>query len=292
MSFALNSRLILQYSLFFGALVAARHRSVKAQSKLSEMDDSRPLKPNSVAAPQLAATTQSSQAHGIVRTELAVKMHCESCARHVREVLEGQHGVSGVQVDLPSETVVVSGSFLASDLVAALAKAGRDARIVGSGSVKTGLVPAEVGLEEEWSAAVGEFKGKMYGHGDVHGVIRIVQTDPNTCSVESELAGLKIGSRYAWHAHEFGDLRSLPRTAGKRLPNSLLGKGVAGADGIIKHHARIPLHVWELIGRSIVLYENDQAVCGTVVARSAGIGANTGKRLCTCDGTVIWEAKY
>lgn len=53
------------------------------------------------------------------------------------------------------------------------------------------------------------------------------------------------------------------------------------------------LRVADLIGRSVVVYatkdKSDSGIAAAVVARSAGVGENY-KRLCTCDGTTIWEA--
>lgn len=53
------------------------------------------------------------------------------------------------------------------------------------------------------------------------------------------------------------------------------------------------LRVADLIGRSIVIYgtedKSDSGVTAAVIARSAGVGENY-KKLCTCDGTTIWEA--
>ena len=53
------------------------------------------------------------------------------------------------------------------------------------------------------------------------------------------------------------------------------------------------LRVGDLIGRSIVVYgtedKSDSGVAAAVIARSAGVGENY-KKLCTCDGTTIWEA--
>ncbi|KAL2902228.1 Copper chaperone for superoxide dismutase chloroplastic, partial [Bienertia sinuspersici] len=54
------------------------------------------------------------------------------------------------------------------------------------------------------------------------------------------------------------------------------------------------LRVLDLIGRSVVLYasedKSDPGLAAAVIARSAGVGENY-KKLCTCDGTTIWEAK-
>lgn len=53
------------------------------------------------------------------------------------------------------------------------------------------------------------------------------------------------------------------------------------------------LRVADLIGRSVVVYatedKKDSGIAAAVVARSAGVGENY-KKLCTCDGTTIWES--
>lgn len=53
------------------------------------------------------------------------------------------------------------------------------------------------------------------------------------------------------------------------------------------------LRVADLIGRSVVVYatedKSEHGIAAEVIARSAGVGENY-KRLCTCDGTTIWEA--
>lgn len=53
------------------------------------------------------------------------------------------------------------------------------------------------------------------------------------------------------------------------------------------------LRVADLIGRSLVVYgtadKSDSGIKAAVIARSAGVGENY-KKLCTCDGTTIWEA--
>lgn len=53
------------------------------------------------------------------------------------------------------------------------------------------------------------------------------------------------------------------------------------------------LRVVDLIGRSLVVYatedKSEPGIAAAVIARSAGVGENY-KKLCTCDGTTIWEA--
>ena len=53
------------------------------------------------------------------------------------------------------------------------------------------------------------------------------------------------------------------------------------------------LRIIDLIGRSVVVYgtedRSDSGLTAAVIARSAGVGENY-KKLCTCDGTTIWES--
>ena len=296
-------RQVLQYSVVLvGAALIIRQRYLFAdrdQSNVKKKDPSTLLlnasSLNALKEEKGLTTTTTNVERvsliGSTKVELAVKMHCESCARQVRGALEKRQGVTGVVIDLSNETVVVTGNgVVVSDLVSALKEVDREVRVVGTGA--DSVVPSHVGLPEEWGSAVVEFKGKIYAHGDIVGVVRIVQTSPEECYVETELSSLKPKTKYSLHVHEYGDTRSIPKTVGGRIQNSLIGEGIADGSGNLKQQkTAVPLHVWEMIGRSIVLYENDQPLYGAVIARSAGVGANTHKRLCTCDGTVIWEAK-
>ena len=59
------------------------------------------------------------------------------------------------------------------------------------------------------------------------------------------------------------------------------------------------IKVWDLIGRAVVLCKREDELergsltgaelAAAVIARSAGVGQNY-KNLCSCDGSVIWEA--
>lgn len=53
------------------------------------------------------------------------------------------------------------------------------------------------------------------------------------------------------------------------------------------------LQVGDLIGRALVVYGNldksKPGVAAAVIARSARVGENY-KKLCSCDGTIIWES--
>jgi copper chaperone for superoxide dismutase len=272
-----TARLAFKCSLLLGAVMAAR---IRAQP--------------TVAHAHIGLHAPDSGFPAVVHSplttvELAVKMHCESCVEDVRTVLQALPGVENVYIDLSTETAWVKGSARPADLAQALALAGRDARIIGIGDAAK-IVPSEVGLAEEWGAAVGEYKGHLYGHGTVVGVIRLVQTSPEQLLVDAHITGLERTTNYALRVHEFGDLRQVPRTCGRQLAKLAEGKSTENGDLIVRSEAT--LKVWELIGRAIIIYQEQEPLVGTVIARSAGVGGNSGKRQCSCDGTVIWEAKY
>ncbi len=80
-----------------------------------------------------------------------------------------------------------------------------------------------------------------------------------------------------------------------------MGTLVADANGEVTIVSRVVdarLKAWDIIGRSLAVVEQGGGGGGedgtstgaaAVLARSAGVGENL-KRVCDCDGTVIWES--
>ena len=74
-----------------------------------------------------------------------------------------------------------------------------------------------------------------------------------------------------------------------------LGEVTADADGRATVPSRVVdarVKVWDVIGRSLAVVPTDRGAGGgaaAVLARSAGVGENL-KRVCHCDGTVIFES--
>jgi copper chaperone CopZ len=226
------------------------------------------------------------------RIELAVKMHCKSCETHVTSILSKLPDVSQVLVDLDSETAVVTGPNLSETAVLqALVAQGREAKIIGLAGARA-IVPAEIGSQDEWGAAVAEFKGERFGHGPALGVLRLVQLSQTSSSVEWTVSGLQPRAQVELCVHEFGDTRQGVASVGKPLSaGGRLGSATADAQGTASYartlHELVP--VWDVIGRAVVLSQDGAGVAAAVLARSAGVGANSKKRLCTCDGVTIWE---
>ncbi|KAL6979664.1 hypothetical protein U1Q18_021320 [Sarracenia purpurea var. burkii] len=222
-------------------------------------------------------------------TEYMVDMKCDGCVKAVKNKLRTVDGVKGVEVDLSNQVVRILGSSSVKTMTEALEQTGRKARLIGQGVPEDFIV----------SAAVAEFKGPH-----IFGVVRIAQVNMELARLEASFSGLAPG-KHGWSINEFGDLTMGPASTGKvfnptnvaaaeKEPVGDLGtldvdeKGEAFFSGV-----KEKLRVADLIGRSIVLYrtedKSDPGLAAAVIARSAGVGENY-KKICTCDGTIIWEA--
>ncbi|KAI7749058.1 hypothetical protein M8C21_030507 [Ambrosia artemisiifolia] len=222
------------------------------------------------------------------KTEFMVDMSCEGCVKAVNNKLEGVNGIKSIDVDLSNQVVRIFGSSPVKTMAEALEQTGRKARLIGQG------LPGEVLI----SAAVAEFKGPQ-----IFGVVRLAQVNMELARIEANFSGLSPG-KHGWSINEFGDLTRGVASTGKVFnpvnqvsEEKALGdlgtleadeKGEAFFSGVKKN-----LKIADLIGRAIAVYENedrnDAGLAAAVIARSAGVGENY-KKLCTCDGTTIWEA--
>ena len=114
------------------------------------------------------------------------------------------------------------------------------------------------------------------------------------------LAGLPPGRPFCVAVHTAGDLRDGAASTGAPWPHAqgaLLVVGCADASG--GGRAATPaaaLRAWELVGRAAVVHSGEAPdapggarLAGAVLARAAAVGTNA-KRVCACDGTVIWNA--
>ncbi|KAJ0248072.1 Copper chaperone for superoxide dismutase [Hirschfeldia incana] len=222
-------------------------------------------------------------------TEFMVDMKCEGCVNAVKSKLETVEGIEKVEVDLANQVVRILGSSPVKAMTQALEQTGRKARLIGQGVPQDFLV----------SAAVAEFKGP-----DIFGVVRFAQVSMELARIEANFTGLSPG-KHSWCINEYGDLTNGAASTGN-LYNPLqdhtnteplgdLGTLEADQSGEAFYTGKKEkLKVVDLIGRAVVVYKTEDKNSGpgltaAVIARSAGVGENY-KKLCTCDGTVIWEA--
>ncbi len=253
--------------------------------------------------------------------QFMVEMSCGKCVAAVESAVAAVPGVEAVTGALETNTVrVVARLSHADDVIDAIAGAGYKARLIGSGDVDAfgedlaRRLGTDLRTLRQSLAAVAEFKGKPYGHGDVTGVVRFVALNEDTCVVEGALGGLVPGATYAVTVRRFGDTTHGVATTGGIYDASDasdvdasdvdadaaaagdLGEVTADADG----RATVPgavvdarVKVWEIIGRSLAVVPTDGGGGGggaaAALARSAGVGENL-KRVCHCDGTVIFES--
>jgi len=229
-------------------------------------------------------------------------MACQACVSSVRRSLEAVRGVSAFEADLEAQTVTVESVASVEQLLAAISSSGRDARFIGQGSVAgfDSQLAVELGLDtrtlRQSLAAVTEFKGESWGHGSLVGVVRLVQLTRTRWRVEASLEGLRPG-RHTIALHEYGDLTRGVDSTGRVLNVSDAGAEccaefplLADETGCAKLLLMVDasLQVWDLIGRALVV-SGEGGSAAAVLARSAVAGDNT-KKVCACDGTVIWAA--
>ncbi|GAB2300926.1 hypothetical protein Dimus_034961 [Dionaea muscipula] len=221
-------------------------------------------------------------------TEYMVDMKCEGCVNAVKNKLETIEGVKRVDVDLSNQVVRILGTTSVKSMTDALAQTGRKARLIGQGVPEDFLV----------SAAVAEFKGP-----DVFGVVRLAQVNMELARIEANFSGLSPG-KHGWSINEYGDLTTGATSTGniynptnqRNVTEAVGDLGTFDADdkGEAFYSGTKPkLKIVDIIGRAIAVYEtedkSDSGITAAVIARSAGVGENY-KKLCTCDGTTIWEA--
>jgi len=227
-------------------------------------------------------------------TELAVEMHCDECVNTVHNILKQIQGIdiNSININLSEQSVKLKSTKRGEEIALILNNNGKKACIIGL-SGENFTLPSEIGEIGENTSVVGEFKGSLYGHGSILGIVRIVQLAEKETLSTFTLSGLQPETLYTIAVHKYGDQTKGVQSAGPLYPNGTLIEskqstinGEINGESIVKG-----LNVWELIGRSILLSTtlNGEGIASTIVARSAGVGVNP-KRLCTCDGTVIWEA--
>ncbi|KAF3779999.1 Copper chaperone for superoxide dismutase [Nymphaea thermarum] len=234
-------------------------------------------------------------------TEFMVDMKCDGCVSAVKNKLQTVDGVRTVDADLTNQLVRVLGSASLRTLTNALDQTGRKARLIGQGSPE-GLNPKDGTCYHSAdflvSAAVAEFKGPV-----VHGVVRFAQVNMELARIEASFGGLSPGI-HRWSINEYGDLTEGAASTGRVFDPSNGGisgeaLGDLGTPNVSREGeaffsgTKKMLRVVDLIGRSVVVYESEDisssGVAAAVIARSAGVGENY-KKICTCDGTVIWES--
>ncbi|XP_013664380.1 copper chaperone for superoxide dismutase, chloroplastic/cytosolic isoform X5 [Brassica napus] len=128
------------------------------------------------------------------------------------------------------------------------------------------------------------------------GYKRIFASSPMACVPQG---------KHSWCINEYGDLTKGAASTGNiynplqddetatQLPGDL-GTLEADQNGEALYTVKKEkMKVTDLIGRAVVVYETEdmslQGITAAVVARSGEVGESC-RKLCSCDGTTVWEA--
>lgn len=245
-----------------------------------------------------------------------VEMRCSKCVEKVEKSVLSLPGVIQVSASLGTNTVRVLATSSVKTVEEKIASTGYKTRLVGQGNVElfNERLAERLGMDlrtlMQSLAAVAEFKGEAYQHGSCKGVVRFVQVNEETATFEADVLGLEKGRKYKLRVRMYGDTTRGVESCGEVYQNTneneqeeeiLLGEMCAVQameDGSIKASLQLPkkFFVWDIIGRALCIEEvvagNEEGEglrVAAVLARSAGVGENL-KKVCQCDGTVIWES--
>mmetsp|Transcript_3703 Transcript_3703/g.13167 ORF Transcript_3703/g.13167 Transcript_3703/m.13167 type:complete len:391 (-) Transcript_3703:51-1223(-) len=258
-----------------------------------------------------------SSTKGVAREiEFMVEMRCGKCVEKVEKSVLSLEGVIQVSASLGTNTVRVLATSSVQTVEEKIASTGYKTRLVGQGNVElfNERLAERLGMDlrtlRQSLAAVAEFKGEAYQHGNCKGVVRFVQVNEETATFEADVLGLEKGKKYKLRVRMYGDTTRGVESCGEVYQNTnenereeeiLLGEMCAVQameDGSIKASLQLPkkFFVWDIIGRALCIEEvvagNEEGEglrVAAVLARSAGVGENL-KKVCQCDGTVIWES--
>ena len=201
-----------------------------------------------------------------------------------------------MEANLKEQLVFIEGTAAPSTIVSAIQATGRDAILRGSGKSNS----AGVCILETHATTVQD---------KVRGLARMVQVSPTLTLVDLTIRGLSPG-RYHATVRETGDISQGAASTGgiwdalkasvgiQTQPRGVFGSVEVGNDGRGSAFLDRPVAIWEMIGRSMVVSnqqegpfsrEDPDTLVG-VIARSAGVWDND-KTVCSCSGKNVWEER-
>uniref|UniRef100_A0A8D9DZY6 Copper chaperone for superoxide dismutase n=1 Tax=Cacopsylla melanoneura TaxID=428564 RepID=A0A8D9DZY6_9HEMI len=140
-----------------------------------------------------------------MKIEYAVQMSCDSCVQKVKQALSGLEGISKMDIDLASGTVMVDSELPQSIIKDKIETTGMRAVLKGYGQL--GAAVAMLGGNTGFSA------------GNVKGVIRFVQEDANHCIIDGEIETPPNTSKIPLtiNIYECGDISNNCSNVGDKL---------------------------------------------------------------------------
>lgn len=205
-----------------------------------------------------------------IKIEFAVQISGTQCVDKVQAALED---VGLVDVDVDKGSVLVETNLPWIDIQRRIEATGRRAVLSGFG---------------------GQSAVSMVDHGNeltkVRGVVRFCARTANEkgAVVDGVIDGLEANRSYKLNVHECGDISEGCASVGAVYDSEDISSDENGRATIRFVSDR--LAVWDIIGRSVVIAEEDNRLACGIIARSAGIFENY-KKICACDGVTIWDER-
>ncbi|CAB4057122.1 CCS [Lepeophtheirus salmonis] len=199
--------------------------------------------------------------------------------------LAAQDGISSYDIDLKSQSVVVSSVQPTSDIKCLIESTGKRAVVVGS-SGKT--------LQSGLSSAVAMLGGTIGSsiNQKTIGVIRFTQVDDENCIIDGTIDGLSPGY-HGLAVHESGDLsQGCNSLGGHYNPRNMRhGSPLDKERHVCSSRRSEPDDFGRGTSSSSSIDGNTgvKLACG-IIARSSGLFQNS-KRFCDCDGVSLWDER-
>ena len=300
-------------------LVPRREKAIRRERPSPRLSGSRARVAESSAsddagASSSALSTPPADSNAARSLEFMVEMSCGKCVSGVEAACASVPGVEAVVATLATNTVrVVARDANADAISAAVENAGYNCRLIGQGDVDV--------FGEELAARLGTNLRTLRNHSPrlpsskgASTATATLRASSDSSRWTSESPSSRAHSRVSPRetTRSSSTSTATPRAASTRsdprgpappttrrrvdpdVPAGRIGDVVADEKGGAIISSRVlgeRVKVWDVIGRSLGVHPNGDESEGAaaVLARSAGRVKNL-KRVCQCDGTVIWES--
>ncbi|RMZ71783.1 superoxide dismutase 1 copper chaperone [Pyrenophora seminiperda CCB06] len=212
-----------------------------------------------------------------------------SCINDIEGSLQQLSGINKVTANLKDQLVSIEGTAAPSAIVEAIQSTGRDAILRGSGKSDT-LHKSNISNTLLLGAAVCILESHApHVENKVRGLVRMVEVAPSMTIIDLSIRGLSPGTYHAT-VRESGDISEGPESTGavwealkaekeKKPCRGVFGTVQVDKGGVGSVFLDRPIHIWEMIGRSIVVAKEqdgkfdktDPDTLVGVIARSAGV---------------------
>ncbi|KAK3757795.1 hypothetical protein RRG08_027152 [Elysia crispata] len=233
------------------------------------------------------------EANPVTKMEFAVEMRSPCCATKVEGVLNKVPGITFFKVNASSQRLVVEGNIAAEAVRSAVEnKTGMSTVLLGYGSSNSNLGAGVAAIS--------------IGSSKVLGLLRFVQSNPDTCIIEGTIDELPLSEPIYLTVHETGDVSDGCQSCGPPLKQDdfkqfggILGQLHPSEDRRAEFRITSDVKLSDIYGHCVVIHKgckedveknkSERLACG-VIARASGLFENS-KRFCACDGVSIWEQR-